>query len=208
MIKEESANTEAIILKAAREVFLQNGLDGARMQDIADRAGINKALLHYYYRSKEKLFERIFSESFSKLFENIRGIMSEEGNLEQFIRKFIKHYLQTITANPDLPKFVMHEASNRPERLKAFLLKGGIQPSLVIKRVQDAIDQELIHPILPGEIMMYMIGVCVMPVIGRPIFQGFFFNDNEELYNNYLINREKRVLQFIFNAIYINPPKA
>ena len=115
---------------------------------------------------------------------------------------------ETIQENPFLPSFVMHEINNRPERLKEFMLKGGVQPNYIIKTIEDAKKQGLIHPLTGGELMMSMIGLCVIPVIGRPIFKTFFYNNSDEEYDDFLKNREKRVIQFIFNAIYINPPKA
>ncbi len=207
-MKEENSNTEQLILNAAREVFVKNGLDGARMQDIADKAGINKALLHYYFRSKEKLFDRIFMESFGKMFEGVRECFATEGSLERLIRTFVPLYLKTMRDNPFLPGFVMHEISNRPERMKVLMLKGGAQPNYIVKTIKEATEQGLIYPLSAGELMMSMVGLCVVPIIGRPIFKSFFFNDNDEDYDKFLLERDKRVLQFIFNAIYINPPKA
>lgn len=208
MTKEESVNTEAIILEAAREVFIKSGFDGARMQEIADKAGINKALLHYYYRSKEKLFDQIFAESFKQMFDGIRECFATESSLEVVIRTFIPLYLKTIQENPFLPAFVMHEISNRPERLKMLMIKGGVQPNYIKRAIQVASEQGLIHPLTGGELMMSMVGICVIPVIGRPIFKSFFYNDSDEQYDEFLKTRQKRVIQFLFNAIYINPPKA
>lgn len=207
MTIDKSANTEAIILEAAREIFIKKGFDGARMQDIADRAGINKALLHYYYRSKEKLFEQIFAESFKQMFEGVRECFATESSLEIVIRTFVPLYLKTMQANPFLPGFIMHEIANRPERIKALMLKGGVQPNYIVRTIKEATEQGLIHPITGGELMMSMVGICIVPIIGRPIFKSFFYNDSDEQYDEFLNNREKRVLQFLFNAIYINPPK-
>ncbi len=208
MMKDESTNTEAIILEAARHVFIKSGFDGARMQEIANKAGINKALLHYYYRSKEKLFDRIFAESFKLMFEGIRECFATESSLEVVIRTFIPLYLKTIQENPFLPSFVMHEISNRPERLKQLMIKGGVQPKYIMRTIDEATKQGLIHPLTGGELMMSMVGICVVPIIGRPIFKSFFYNDSDEEYDHYLETREQRVVQFLFNAIYINPPKA
>src|SRR2546425_901472 len=84
-IKEET--TENKILQAAKKVFITKGLDGARMQDIADEAGINKALLHYYFRSKDKLFEVIFMEAATSLFPKIVSILDEDISLFDKLRK-------------------------------------------------------------------------------------------------------------------------
>ena len=85
-----SENTEAQILKAAREVFIAKGLDGARMQEIADHAGINKALLHYYFRTKEKLFEAVFREVASNLFPAMKQVLSAELGIKEKITFFVK----------------------------------------------------------------------------------------------------------------------
>ena len=93
-------NTENQILKAAREVFIAKGYEGARMQEIADRAGINKALLHYYFRSKEKLFEAVFSEIAMNLFPAMKQLLEAEIGIKEKVTFFIKIYLKTLLENP------------------------------------------------------------------------------------------------------------
>ena len=91
------ANTEQKILEAAKRIFHQKGFEGARMQEIANEAGINKALLHYYFRSKEKLFEAVFQDAFSQLMGQAREIFFSEKPLKEKITAFLGNYLNVIT---------------------------------------------------------------------------------------------------------------
>ncbi len=89
--------TERQILEAAKKVFGRKGMDGARMQEIADEAGLNKALLHYYFRNKERLFQEVIREVFSSFFPRIMTVMSLEGMaFEEKIRTFVNEYLDLI----------------------------------------------------------------------------------------------------------------
>src|SRR6478735_10691909 len=97
---KKDLSTEEKILNAAKKVFLTKGMDGARMQDIADKAGINKALLHYYFRSKDKLFERIFIEEAQKFMPRVTHIMLSEMTLFEKIEKFVGEYIDTLIQNP------------------------------------------------------------------------------------------------------------
>ena len=101
--KEKHQGTEEKILSAARKIFTTKGMAGARMQDIANEAGINKALLHYYYRDKEKLFETIFLEEAQKFFPKINAIFQSDDPLFLKIEKFVDEYIDEMLENPYLP---------------------------------------------------------------------------------------------------------
>ncbi len=116
-MKSKDISTEEKILEAAKEVFLKKGFDGARMQEIADTAGINKAMLHYYFRTKDRLFEHIFVTAISNIFPKVGGIFISDAPFEDKIRAFIRDYLSFILQNPFLPIFILHEMSANPERL-------------------------------------------------------------------------------------------
>src|SRR5436309_11093265 len=99
--KDQSA--EEKIIAAARKVFLSKGMDGARMQDIADEAGINKALLHYYFRSKDKLFEHIFMEVVAAFLPRIFAILESEATLFEKIEQFCSEYIGQEIKTPYVP---------------------------------------------------------------------------------------------------------
>ena len=105
---EKNDNTKERILISAKKVFLLKGMAGARMQDIADEAGINKAMLHYYFQNKEKLFEVIFQESLSMFFPKITGIINADESLFGKIENFCKVYIEQMQKNAYLPLFVLN----------------------------------------------------------------------------------------------------
>ncbi len=106
---------EKIIWEAARKIFLTKGLSGARMQDIADEAGINKALLHYYYRSKEKLFAQIFEKELVSFLHDIEAIFKSDLAFFEKIEKLVDHDIDTFSKCPELPLFILNELSQQPQ---------------------------------------------------------------------------------------------
>src|ERR1700730_16933908 len=113
--KKKDENTEERILTAAKKVFLKEGMAGARMQDIADEAGINKAMLHYYFRSKDKLFEKIFSELSRSFFPKLIMIFESDEGLFTKIQMFVTEYIDQMKQTPYLPIFVLNEVNRQPE---------------------------------------------------------------------------------------------
>jgi len=134
-------NTEFQILVAAREVFIAKGFEGARMQEIADQAGINKALLHYYFRSKDKLFEAVFSEVAGKLFPAMAQILNAELGVREKISFLVKIYLKGISENPYIPAFVLNTLNTKPERFLNYIKKAEINPRLLQKQIDEEAAQ-------------------------------------------------------------------
>src|ERR1700759_4757996 len=108
-------STEEKILSAAKKVFLTKGMDGARMQDIADEAGINKALLHYYFRSKDKLFEQIFLDVAGALLPRIFAILESDRGLFEKIESFCDEYISQLIETPYVPIFILNEIHRQPQ---------------------------------------------------------------------------------------------
>ena len=130
---ETNVKTEEKIIEAATKIFLEKGKDGARMQEIADRAGINKALLHYYFRSKEKLYAEVFSNELRKFFRSILGTIKESEDFKDFIQTFINLYIDTISKNPKLFRFILWEIEIDPGCSEEFDLFNGVYPHIGFK---------------------------------------------------------------------------
>lgn len=200
MTKDKS--TEEKILHAAREVFTVKGMSGARMQEIADKAGINKALLHYYFRNKEKLFQAIFKEAFEAVAPKINQILDADLSLEEKIRKFVDQYITTIDKNPFLPAFVLHELNTNPEGFAAEILKNNKKPNpeKLLNQIADEVARGNIRPIHPAQLLLNIIGLCIFPYIGKPMFMGVT-GIPEPVYWNLLEQRKTEVAEFILKAI-------
>jgi TetR/AcrR family transcriptional regulator len=200
-MSEQELSTEKSILEAAKKVFLDKGFDGARMQQIAEEAGINKALLHYYFRSKDNLFDAIFESAFKEFLPNVGQILLSDLPYADKIRNFVETYMDMLLKNPYLPIFIMREIQRSPERIIELIKTSGINPELIANFQQQEVDKGSIIPIPLPHLIINMIGLCVFPFIGRPIIEGFLFNNDTEAYNLFLNDRKTQVTNFIINAI-------
>ena len=118
---ENDKQTEDKIFEAATEVFINKGMDGSRMQDIANHAGINKSLLHYYFRTKDKLFNAVFEKIAEQLFKRFAPVFDEKLSLEEKIRFFYREHIEFLKNNPRLPSFILNEINRNPERIRKLL---------------------------------------------------------------------------------------
>ncbi len=203
MVKKEET-TEKIILQAAREVFVEKGMDGARMQEIADRAKINKALLHYYFRSKDKLFDAVFEEIFSQVTPRIGNALEEDFNIERLLRMFIDLYADMLIKNPFIPQFILSEIYRNPERIRERIInKLGIQNFIPI--MLEKLKEELNINHDPRHFLVSVISLIVFPYAGKPLIKMVLFKDDERAYNDFLIERKEFSYNMIIN--YINTQK-
>lgn len=203
MIKTElDRPTGDKILEAAKKVFVQKGMAGARMQDIADEAGINKALLHYYFRSKEKLFEVIFTEAVQKLFPRINFIFESDMPLFEKIEAFCEQYLTVIMENPYLPLFVLNEISKEPEIfLKKVWGKQNLpRPQKFMEQIEREVKNRKIKNINPLQLLMNLISMTVFPFVGKPMFQ-LTLRLSDLQYQAVMEQRKKEIPRFIIDAI-------
>ncbi|MGQ1890461.1 TetR/AcrR family transcriptional regulator [Thermophagus sp. OGC60D27] len=202
--KDKSPDTEERILNAANRVFEKKGYEGARMQEIADEAGINKALLHYYFRSKDKLFDRIFKEAFSQFWPSIqRETQKEVVDIRDLITTLVNGYMDILEDKPFLAAFVVGEINRSPDRIKELLLSSGLEPEKVIKIVQTAIDKGEIVKMDPRELIINVVGLSIFPFIARPLIRNMFWESNEE-YGHFLKNRRKTVYEFICRSVFVS----
>ncbi len=201
MDKIKTENTETEILIAAKEIFQQKGMAGARMQEIADKAQINKALLHYYYRSKQLLFEAVFKSAFSLLAPQLNKVLNDDSDLFEKIRKFTESYISFVIKHPYLPNFVIQELNKNPE----FVLNLQSEkhfPSIDKFKLQvsDAIKQGVIRPIEAEQLFINIISLNIFPFIGQPLLMALV-NVDKERYSKIVENRKTEVAEFIINSI-------
>lgn len=165
-------STEQKIFDAAHEIFTQKGMDGAKMQEIADLAGINKALLHYYYKTKEKLYEAVARAVIGKAVPMIRQMFEGDLPLEEKIRRFIDFYISLISRNPFIPLFIISEVNKHPERFfETIFPKDLPRPEMFFKQVKDEIAAGHIRPINPKHLIVNIISLCVFPFVGKPLMR-------------------------------------
>lgn len=174
-------STAERIKAAARVVFQQKGYAAARTRDIAEEAGINLALLNYYYRSKEKLFEAIMSETLVAFIQRLLDVVNDEHtSFEEKIGLVIDRYIAVFTAEPNMPIFVLSELRNRPlDFLQNRPIKSIIEHSVFARQFKEKVAKnEIVNPD-PSYFVVNLIGLIVMPYIAHPILTSVLEMDEE-----------------------------
>lgn len=162
-------DTEARILEAAHRVFLQKGTGGARMQEIADEAGVNKALLHYYFRSKERLTEKVYVSTASKLFPTMVQVLASQLPLREKIAALVTAQLDQMEANPYLPGYVLAEFQYNPDSIRAAL--EPVMPPLEMRQMVLTILQKQLDGLASaGQIRTTRAYDFILTVLGQTIF--------------------------------------
>ncbi len=199
----KSNSTELAILIAAKNVFSVKGKDGATMQEIANEAGINKALLHYYFRSKDLLFERIFFEEVKKFSPILKNAIDQEVDLYQKINNICEAYIMMSIENPFVPVFVIGELNKQPDLFIQKMFDGDLPdfPKLALE-IKMEVDAGNIRPILPQHLIMNMMSMCVFPFLMKPMFIVGMKID-KDLFQNLMLQRIKEVPKFILESIKI-----
>ena len=203
MIKTKDENTESQILDAAKNVFQRKGMDGSRMQEIADEAGINKAMLHYYYRSKKMLFEAVFKAAFSLLAPQLNKILNDNNSIEEKIKNFTASYISFIIKHPYLPNFIFQELNRNPE----FILKMQRNKEFPnIQKFKDQVTSEVkkgtIKPIKGTQLFINIISLNIFPFIASPLLKGLI-NVDDKAFKQLMEDRKTEVSDFIINSIKV-----
>ncbi|MGA1977342.1 MAG: TetR/AcrR family transcriptional regulator [Bacteroidales bacterium] len=199
---ENERQTEEKIFDAATEVFTEKGMDGARMQDIADQAGINKALLHYYYRTKDRLFDAVFEKVAGKVFARFAPVFDENISLENKIRFFYREHIAFLQQNPRLPAFLLNEINRNPARIKKLLRNIDVRKfwETLEKQHRDEFKKYNITQESMPQIMTIIASISVFPFVAQGIIEGIFEKMGID-FDQYLEERKKFAADFVIRAI-------
>lgn len=174
--KNNAVSSEQRIMEAARKVFTRKGYAATRTRDIAEEAGINLALLNYYYRSKEKLFQQVMTEKVQQLFGSLRPIIYDASTtLDEKVALIAENYIEMFTLNPDLPFFVLNEIRMHPGRFTGnFGNNNLIRASDFFRQVGEARPD-----VDPFQLILNMFGLIIFPFIAKPI-QLFLLDTDDQ----------------------------
>ncbi|MGX5820636.1 TetR family transcriptional regulator [Chitinophaga lutea] len=194
--------TEQQIIEAARKIFMHKGLAGARMQDIADEAGINKAMLHYYYRSKEKLFDIVFDEAVDKLLARVNTMLAEDLPIARKIEGVVSFYITNISDNPYLPMFVLNEVQQNPDRIIQRFTHTHLFPNiqLFMKEMAAAMERGEFRKVNPLQLLISILAMCVFPFVAKPLVQHLF-KVNDVQFGMMMEERKRFVADFVLHAL-------
>ena len=188
-MNEQEQTTEEKILEAASEVFTEKGFAGTRTRDIAEEAGINLALLNYYFRSKEKLFEQVMKVKMVLLFGQIVPILTnEKTNLEEKIDLVSNKYFEILSKNPNLPLFVLSEMQKKNSEVKSIIPVNKIfKNSVILKQIKERKPE-----LNPSHFLINFLSMTIFPFITKPVFNTFDLM-NETEFQQFVEERKRLV---------------
>ncbi|HKP75066.1 MAG TPA: helix-turn-helix domain-containing protein [Longimicrobiaceae bacterium] len=205
----EDQETEQRILDAAHAVFMRRGTEGARMQEIAEEAGVNKALLHYYFRSKDKLAEAVFVRAGRRLFPPVIATLTSELPLEDKVRRVVEIELDNLSASPHLPGYVLCEVNHHPERVGqlAGAMAGrpvegfgrGIAAGLQAQ-IDERVAQGKMRPIAAEQFMANLLSLCLFPFAAQPMLRALMAWDADG-FTRFVEERKRTLPEFFLNAL-------
>ena len=193
---EADTSTEEKIKEAARKVFMQKGYAATRTRDIAEESGINLALLNYYFRSKEKLFNQVMMEKIQQLFGVLLPVLNDPSTkLETKIELIVSNYIDMLSENPDLPLFVLSEMKGYSEQVRKVLP--------VEKITQNISFMQQLHKKRPGinpiHFLMNILGMTIFPFVAKPAFSLIGLTNKNELET--ILNERKKLIPVWVNAM-------
>ncbi len=201
MPKDKDITAESKILDAAKNVFQRKGMFGARVQEIADEANINKAMIHYYFRNKQQLFDVVFMREFASMIPHAVKFLNGDSSIENKIREFVFNHISFLQKNPYLASFIFQELNRDPETLKKMRAKMGVSNIEKFKRqVQEEIKNGQLKPIDPEQLFINIVSLNLFPFIGAPMIK-VVLNLDDDSFNQLMEERKTEVANFIINSI-------
>lgn len=206
---EAGGETERRILDAARDVFLQRGTAGARMQEIAETAGVNQALLHYYYRDKAGLAEAVFLRAARSLIPPVLATLASDLPIPEKVGRVVDLEFDHLTRSPFLPGYLLSELSHHPER--ASQLAGAvigtdleaIVPEVfatIRRQIDEAVARGDMRPITPHEFVVNLVSLCIFPFAARPLL-GFLLETGGVSFDAFLAEHREALPGFFLSAL-------
>lgn len=194
-------DTEQKIFEAARRVFLREGTARARMQDIADEAGINKALLHYYFRSKDRLSQAVFREALGRMLPRVFEHLEADRPLDEKVAAIVQTYLDFAREHPHVPSFVLYEMHYHPGRMKQFVRSIGT-PTLdtLAAQIDERVAAGTMRPITPEDFVVNLVSLCVFPFVACPMIEVLFGMDDPQ-FDAFIERRRRELPSFFMKAL-------
>ena len=204
MSNTNDTSTEDRIKAAARKVFHQKGYAGTRTRDIAEEAGINHAMLNYYFRSKEKLFEIVMTETMTYFFQGVGTILNDEStSLEEKIERVVANYINLLLEEPELPTFMFNEVRANPEPFVANPpILQALEHSVLARQYAEAVAQGRITEPNLMHTVLNVISLVIFPFIAQPIFTALSRTD-KEAYKSLMLQRKTLIPQWIKAILFL-----
>jgi AcrR family transcriptional regulator len=202
-------DTEQRILDSAHAVFLRRGTAGARMQEIADEAGVNKALLHYYFRSKNRLAEAVFQRVAMRLLPPVIAVLGSDAGIEEKVERVVEIELDQLARSPFMPAYIISEINQHPDRVRQFVKSmTGVEVDGIIPHVREKLDRQLkararagtLRPVSAEQFVVNLLSLCIFPFAARPMLAAALQMD-ERGFHRFIEQRKSDLPAFFLNAL-------
>jgi TetR/AcrR family transcriptional regulator len=195
----EEAQTEKLIKEKAKNLFFQKGLLGATTQEIADEAGVNRALIHYYFRSREQMLETLLDEALLEKRDRVRSILASSLPFRQKIASYIDAVVDYGLTYPYLENFIISETARHPDKMRLFCAKDRVKSSdLIREQLEAEIKKGKISMISPEHFMVNLSALCNYPLLAKPVLQTIH-GMTDTAYRKFLLERKQIIFRTIFN---------
>ena len=208
-LKETESATEQRILDAAHAVFVRRGTAGARMQEIAEEAGVNQALLHYYFRNKDRLAHAAFARAAGELLPAVLKILGSEFELDAKVRRVVELEIDHLARAPYLPGYIISEITHHPERARQLItgVIGGapdaVTPGVVATlgaQIRARVKKGTMRPIAPEQFIVNLMSLCIFPFAARPMLSAMLGMDSRA-FDRFIARRRAGLPAFFLGAL-------
>ena len=206
---ERDRDTERRILDAAHAVFVRRGTAGARMQEIAAEADVNQALLHYYFRSKDRLSHAAFERAASQFMPTVIQVLASDAELEAKVTRIIELELDHLARAPYLPGYIISEVTHHPERARQLIASvtgrapEDVRPQVVAmlrKQIDARVKSRRMRPIAPEQFVVNLMALCIFPFAARPMIAAMLGMD-QQAFEQFIARRRQDLPAFFLGAL-------
>ncbi len=201
MTQELNTDMESRIVEAATRVFIRRGKAGTSMQHIAAEAGINRTLLNYYFRSKDKLFDVVFQRVFVRFLPDLAGEINARVTIEEKIIRFIDRYHSILKESPYTALFILHEVSTEPDRFVNSIRQQGIRPDQFIKEIGQAMEEGKLKKADPRQLLINLLSLIIFPFAARTIMESVLFNGDTTAFEHFIDERRAFIKTYFMESI-------
>lgn len=206
---QKQTDTEERILDAALDEFSRKGRDGARTQRIADAAGINKAMLHYYFRTKDRLYDAAFEFVFRRLLSSFGRSIEEAASFPDMLERFINGYIAFVRKNPVVVRFLVSEnvagGQVMGRHLRRLLESSEpTLPQILVRSFERAIERGEIRPVDPWQTIVSVLSICIFPMVIQPTLAAAIA-PSDELLDDFWNERRRHVFDLVYNGLRADP---
>ena len=195
----ETPQTEKLIKETAKRVFFQKGLLNATTQQIADEAGVNRALIHYYFRSRDQLFKAILEEAVNETRNKVDSIFNSDEPFKVKISKYLDVFIDRNAEFPYMQNFIITEIMQDPEKMKEhFSRKRNHMLKHIVPPLTKEIESGNMEAIDPEHFIVNMMSMCSYPLVAKPFIQNMFSYD-DKMYRKFLKERKQVIYKVLFN---------